>query len=153
MVAIWNKGLQSSSEWYSRKVMWLLEQKNNERNNYVTYSNFSLNCADLYLEYIKIINKCLILLIVKWSEFWTFKLVLFRFTKQKRTAVNHLSKCIWLDMTYQSEQTNNICRNLLHYDKNWYLMCENLVLPFNVLGFVRTPRNGAILDSNPRSDH
>ena len=32
-------------------------------------------------------------------------------------------------------------------------MCENLVLLFNVLGLVRTPRNGAILDSNPRSDH
>ena len=33
--------------------MWLLEQKNNKRNNYVIYSNFSLNYADLCLEYIK----------------------------------------------------------------------------------------------------
>ena len=69
MAAIWNKELQSSSEWYSRKVVWLLEQKHIKRYNYVTYSNFSLNWAELYLEYIKIINKCLILLIVTWSEF------------------------------------------------------------------------------------
>ena len=32
-------------------------------------------------------------------------------------------------------------------------MCENLVLRFYVLDLVRTPRNKAILDSNPRSDY